>query len=111
MDLKDGKIAYSGWLETASESVDSFVNRMIKEGLKEILCTDISRDGTLNGPNQELYEELKSKFPRLRLIASGGVSCIDDLKNLASAGIDAVVIGKALLRGYNRFEEMYAISF
>ena len=59
MDLKDGKIAYSGWLETASESVDSFVNRMIKEGLKEILCTDISRDGTLNGPNQGLYEELK----------------------------------------------------
>jgi len=111
MDLKDGKIAYSGWLETASESVDSFVNRMIKEGLKEILCTDISRDGTLNGPNQELYEELKSKFPRLRLIASGGVSCIDDLKNLATAGIDAVVIGKAYYEGIISLKEMYAISF
>ncbi len=111
MDLKNGKIAYSGWLETASEPVNSFVNRMLKEGLKEILCTDISRDGTLSGPNQGLYEELKTTFPETRLIASGGVSSIDDLKNLASAGIDAVVIGKAYYEGLISLKEMYAISF
>ncbi len=111
MDLKDGNIAYAGWLETAAESVDSFVKRMLKEGLKEILCTDISKDGTLAGPNQALYEELKSKFPEIRLIASGGVSNIDDLKKLASAGIDAVVVGKAYYEGRISLKEMYAISF
>lgn len=111
MDLKDGKIAYAGWLETAAESVDSFVSRMIKEGLKEILCTDISKDGTLSGPNQALYEDLKTKFPEIRLIASGGVSSIDDLKNLASAGIDAVVVGKAYYESRISLKEMYAISF
>ena len=111
MDLKDGKIAYAGWLETAAESVDSFVTRMLKNGLKEILCTDISKDGTLSGPNQELYENLKSKFPEIRLIASGGVSNIDDLKNLAKAGIDAVVVGKAYYEGHISLKEMYALSF
>ncbi len=111
MDLKDGKIAYAGWLETAAESVDSFVTRMMKEGLNEILCTDISKDGTLAGPNQELYEELKTKFPEIRLIASGGVSNIDDLKNLAAAGIDAVVVGKAYYEGRISLKEMYAVSF
>ncbi|MCG8373256.1 MAG: HisA/HisF-related TIM barrel protein, partial [Balneolales bacterium] len=111
MDLKDGKIAYAGWLQTAAESVDSFVTRMHKNGLKEILCTDISKDGTLSGPNQELYENLKSKFPEIRLIASGGVSNIDDLKNLAKAGIDAVVVGKAYYEGHISLKEMYALSF
>lgn len=111
MDLKDGKIAYAGWLETAAESVDSFVNRMIKEGLQEILCTDISKDGTLAGPNQALYEELKSKFPEIRLIASGGVSSVDDLKRLAAANIDAVVVGKAYYEGRISLKEMYAISY
>lgn len=111
MDLKDGKIAYAGWLETAAESVDSFVNRMLDEGLKEILCTDISKDGTLAGPNQELYEELKAKFPSIRLIASGGVSNIDDLKRLSAASIDAVVVGKAYYEGRISLKEMYALSF
>lgn len=111
MDLKDGKIAYAGWLETAAESVDSFVNRMLEEGLQEILCTDISKDGTLAGPNQELYEELKAKFPTIRLIASGGVSNIDDLKRLSAANIDAVVVGKAYYEGRISLKEMYALSF
>ncbi|MBO6792671.1 MAG: 1-(5-phosphoribosyl)-5-[(5-phosphoribosylamino)methylideneamino]imidazole-4-carboxamide isomerase [Balneolaceae bacterium] len=111
MDLKDGKIAYAGWLETAAESVDSFVNRMLDEGLQEILCTDISKDGTLSGPNQELYEELKAKFPTIRLIASGGVSNIDDLKRLSAASIDAVVVGKAYYEGRINLEEMYALNY
>jgi len=111
MDLKEGKIAYAGWLETAAESVDSFVSRMIEHGLNEILCTDISKDGTLSGPNQELYEELKAKFPSIRLIASGGVSSIDDLKQLSKAGIDAVVVGKAYYEGRISLKEMYAVSF
>jgi len=110
MDLKDGKIAYAGWLETASESVDSFVARMMDHGLKEILCTDISKDGTLAGPNQELYENLKAKYPQIRLIASGGVSSINDLEQLAAANIDAVVVGKAYYEGHISLKEMYAIG-
>jgi phosphoribosylformimino-5-aminoimidazole carboxamide ribotide isomerase len=110
MDLKDGKIAYAGWLETASESVDSFVSRMQEKGLKEILCTDISKDGTLSGPNQELYEELKAKFPEIRLIASGGVSSIADLEKLDQAGIEAAVVGKAYYEDRITLEEMKKIS-
>ncbi len=110
MDLKDGKIAYSGWLETASESVDSFVSRMIDYGLREILCTDISKDGTLSGPNHELYIELKSKFPEIKLIASGGVSSLEDLKNLDSENIDAVVVGKAYYENRITLDEMKKIS-
>ena len=106
MDLKDGKIAYAGWLETASEPVDSFVTRMQEKGLSEILCTDISKDGTLAGPNQALYEELKFKFPEIRLIASGGVSSLEDLQKLDAAGIDAVVVGKAYYEGRVTLSEM-----
>ncbi|MDZ7806337.1 MAG: HisA/HisF-related TIM barrel protein [Gracilimonas sp.] len=63
MDLKDGKIAYSGWLETAEESVESFLSRMIDNDLQEVLCTDISKDGTLSGPNFDLYQDLHHNFP------------------------------------------------
>lgn len=110
MDLKDGKIAYAGWLETATESVDSFVSRMQKKGLHEILCTDISKDGTLSGPNLELYKELKSKFPTMPLIASGGVSSMEDLQQLIKANIEAVVVGKAYYEGRITLEEMRSLS-
>lgn len=110
MDLKEGKIAYAGWLETASESVDSFVSRMTKKGLKEILCTDISKDGTLSGPNLGLYKELKSKFPKMPLIASGGVSCLQDLIELKKAGIESVVVGKAYYEHKITLEEMKSIG-
>lgn len=110
MDLKDGKIAYAGWLETASESVKSFVSRMQKKGLQEILCTDISKDGTLSGPNQKLYEELKSEFSEIRLIASGGVSSIDDLLMLDNAGIEAAVVGKAYYEGHITLEDLKAFT-
>ncbi|WP_421775443.1 1-(5-phosphoribosyl)-5-[(5-phosphoribosylamino)methylideneamino]imidazole-4-carboxamide isomerase [Gracilimonas sp.] len=106
MDLKDGKIAYSGWLETAEESVESFLNRMIEHGLQEVLCTDISKDGTLSGPNFELYEHLQKQFPDIRLIASGGVSSLEDLNILNKANIDAVVVGKAYYESRISLEEM-----
>ncbi|MEX0846074.1 MAG: 1-(5-phosphoribosyl)-5-[(5-phosphoribosylamino)methylideneamino]imidazole-4-carboxamide isomerase [Balneolaceae bacterium] len=106
MDLKDGKIAYSGWLETAEESMESFLARMIEAGLQEVLCTDISKDGTLSGPNFELYNNLKKKFPEIRIIASGGVSSLDDLQKLNSADMDAVVVGKAYYEGRISLEQM-----
>lgn len=106
MDLKDGKIAYSGWLETAEESVESFLSRMKDHGLQEVLCTDISKDGTLAGPNFELYHDLHKNFPGIRLIASGGVSSLDDLKVLNEADIDAVVVGKAYYEGHISLKQM-----
>ena len=110
MDLKDRKIAYAGWLETASENVDSFVTRLQEKGLSEILCTDISKDGTLAGPNQALYEELKAKYPKIRLIASGGVSSLEDLKKLDAAAIDAVVVGKAYYENRVTLEAMASFN-
>lgn len=110
MDLKDGKIAYSGWLETADEDTFTFLARMIKLGLKEVLCTDISKDGTLSGPNVELYISLKKAFPEITLIASGGVSNQDDLIELDEAQIDAVVVGKAYYENHITLEQMKSLS-
>ncbi|RNC85947.1 MAG: 1-(5-phosphoribosyl)-5-[(5-phosphoribosylamino)methylideneamino]imidazole-4-carboxamide isomerase [Balneola sp.] len=106
MDLKDGNIAYAGWLETASEPVNEFLARMEQAGLQEVLCTDISKDGTLSGPNLELYKELKASFPNLRLIASGGVSSYEDLEELDAMNIDAVVVGKAYYESRISLEQM-----
>jgi phosphoribosylformimino-5-aminoimidazole carboxamide ribotide isomerase len=95
MDLKDGKVAYGGWLETLDQSLEDFLHPMIKRGLSTILCTDISRDGTLSGPNLELYQTLSSQFPELNFIASGGVSSADDLNALQRQQIYGVVVGRA----------------
>lgn len=110
MDLKNGKIAYSGWLETAEESVESFLSRMIEHDLQEVLCTDISKDGTLSGPNFDLYQDLHKNFPEIRLIASGGVSSLADLTKLNDANIDAVVVGKAYYEGRISLDEMAAFN-
>ncbi len=110
MDLKNGQIAYAGWLETASEPVFSFLERMEQAGLREVLCTDISKDGTLSGPNLELYKEIKTAFPNLRLIASGGVSSLEDLQALDALNIDAVVVGKAYYESRISLKEMATFS-
>ena len=110
MDLKDGKIAYSGWLKTTEEDTFTFLARMIKHGLKEVLCTDISKDGTLSGPNFELYNSLKKAFPEITLIASGGVSNQQDLIQLSNADIDAVVVGKAFYENHITLEQMKSLS-
>ena len=110
MDLKDGKIAYGGWLETANESVESFLTRMIEKGLEEVLCTDISKDGTLSGPNVELYVNLTANFPSLKFIASGGVSSLHDLQVLDNEGIDAAVVGKAYYENRISLAEMQNLS-
>jgi len=99
MDLKNGKMAYGGWLETSNESIKDFLQPMIDSGLKEVLCTDISKDGTLKGPNLQLYKDLQSQFPALDWIASGGVASLDDIRNLADLNLSGVVIGKAYYEG------------
>ncbi|MEX0773803.1 MAG: 1-(5-phosphoribosyl)-5-[(5-phosphoribosylamino)methylideneamino]imidazole-4-carboxamide isomerase [Balneolales bacterium] len=106
LDLKDGKIAYSGWEETADEDAFDFLQRMVDEGLQEILCTDISRDGMLTGVNLELYKSLIKQFPELKVIASGGVSGVADLEDLNSLNMHAVVVGRAYYEGHLSLGEM-----
>ena len=110
MDLKEGRIAYAGWSDTADESIEDFLKPMVKKGLQEVLCTDVGRDGTLEGPNIELYKTLKTDFPGLRFIASGGVSGLEDLTKLDQIDMDAVVVGRAYYENRLSLQEMASIS-
>lgn len=98
-DIKDGKIAINGWKEDTSDELFSFLERYVNSGVRNILCTDISKDGTLLGTSLELYDKIKRQFPSIYLIASGGVASNDDIINLDKIGVDAVVIGKAFYEG------------
>ncbi|NBC02337.1 MAG: 1-(5-phosphoribosyl)-5-[(5-phosphoribosylamino)methylideneamino]imidazole-4-carboxamide isomerase [Bacteroidetes bacterium] len=109
LDLKDGKMAYGGWLETSDQSIHEFLKPMMDAGLKTVLSTDISRDGMLSGPNVEMYRSLQNEFPELNWIASGGVSKTDDLKELISLDIYGVVVGKAYYEEKISLEELSAI--
>lgn len=95
MDLKDGQIAYGGWLQTAETSVDDFLKPMMERGLRYVLSTDIARDGMMQGANLGLYRSLQERYPELNFIASGGVAGQDDLKALHEAGLYGVVVGRA----------------
>ncbi|MFA7276755.1 MAG: 1-(5-phosphoribosyl)-5-[(5-phosphoribosylamino)methylideneamino]imidazole-4-carboxamide isomerase [Pseudobdellovibrionaceae bacterium] len=92
-------VAVSGWQEASRAELMSTIASFMPYGLTHILCTDIDRDGTLTGCNAELYETIKRKFPRLEVQASGGVSDVSDICELAQVGIDGIVVGKALYEG------------
>ena len=106
LDLKDGKMAYGGWLETSDTPIEEFLNPMIEAGLQTVLSTDIARDGMLSGPNVEMYANLQKRFPQLNWIASGGVSSINDLQKLKEHQLHGVVVGKAYYEGRIRLNEM-----
>lgn len=110
LDLKDGKMAYGGWLETSDRPVSDFLNPMIDSGLKTVLSTDIARDGMLSGPNIEMYRSLQQQFPDLNWIASGGVSDSSDLETLSQLNMYGVVVGKAYYEEHLTLEEMMANS-
>ena len=98
VDLKDGYVAIKGWTETSELTADVFFGRMEDLGVKTIICTDISRDGAMRGTNRELYRELSKKYA-IDLIASGGVSSIEDVRALAAMNLHGVIIGKAYYIG------------
>ncbi len=98
-DAQDGRIRTHGWLQDGGMSLREFVAFYMQHGITRVLCTDISRDGMLSGPNVELYRELMAEFPACRLIASGGVSSAEDIRALNHAGIPSVVFGKAFYEG------------
>lgn len=95
-DVKNYKIAVNGWTEESDCELFPFLDSYLPKGVERVICTDIDRDGMLDGPNIDLYKEILAKYPTLHLIASGGVSSIEDVKALDKAGIPAVIIGKAL---------------
>ncbi|MEG1860953.1 MAG: 1-(5-phosphoribosyl)-5-[(5-phosphoribosylamino)methylideneamino]imidazole-4-carboxamide isomerase [Bacteroidaceae bacterium] len=98
-DVRDGWIRINGWKEESSIDLNSFIQTYWEEGVRKVLCTDISKDGMLSGPAIALYKQIMKAFPSCQLIASGGVSCIEDLKELNAAGIPSVVFGKAIYEG------------
>lgn len=98
-DVRDGHISINGWKEDSELELLHFLDRYVKRGIRNVLCTDISRDGTLTGPAIPLYKDIMKAFPYLHLIASGGVSCMEDIEKLDEAGIPAVVFGKAIYEG------------
>ncbi|HUM66934.1 MAG TPA: HisA/HisF-related TIM barrel protein, partial [Chitinophagaceae bacterium] len=95
-DVKDKLIAIHGWMETTDKSVFDFIENYIGRGVQQIFCTDVSRDGKLEGPSIGLYKEIIEKFPNLFFIASGGVANVDDLIQLQEIGCSGVIIGKAI---------------
>lgn len=106
-DVRDGKISINGWKEDSAEELMPFLNRYIEAGVCNVLCTEISRDGTLQGPAVELYRSIMASYPTLHLIASGGVGSDDDILELDEAGIPAVVFGKAFYEGKITLKPVY----
>jgi phosphoribosylformimino-5-aminoimidazole carboxamide ribotide isomerase len=105
-DCKDRKIAISGWAEQTDVELLPYIAEWHKKGIKRVICTDISRDGMLEGTNVELYKEIRSAEPDLYLIASGGVSSVRDIELLAKSHIPSVIIGKAIYEGRIALKEL-----
>jgi phosphoribosylformimino-5-aminoimidazole carboxamide ribotide isomerase len=108
-DVKNEKIAVSGWLETTDRWVYDFIGEYIDKGVRQVFCTDVSKDGLLQGPALELYKNIVGKFPELHFIASGGVSGMDDVRRLEEAGCKGVIIGKAIYEGRIALNELSKI--
>ncbi|WP_185864629.1 1-(5-phosphoribosyl)-5-[(5-phosphoribosylamino)methylideneamino]imidazole-4-carboxamide isomerase [Blattabacterium cuenoti] len=96
VDIKNKKIAINGWKILSNIPFWDFLKKKEKDGIRTIFCTDISKDGVLSGPSFSLYSNIIKKFPKIKLIASGGVSSIEDIKNLFHLGCHGVIIGKAI---------------
>ncbi len=98
-DVKDGLIMIKGWTENTNVDIDTFITSWISEGINSIFCTDISKDGMMEGPSLKLYKSLIENHPSINLIASGGVTTTADITSLQQAGCSGVIIGKALYEG------------
>jgi phosphoribosylformimino-5-aminoimidazole carboxamide ribotide isomerase len=108
-DVKKERITVSGWTEETEIWIYEFIEKYIGKGMKQIFCTDVSKDGALQGPSTELYKSIVEKFPELHFIASGGVSSIDDVYQLREIGCKGVIIGKAIYEGRIELNELKKI--
>jgi len=95
-DVKDNLIAVNGWMKTSDISINDFISGYLERGITNIFCTDVTKDGKLEGPSTVLYQSLLTKFPNLKLVASGGVSSLQDLETLSGIGCAGAIVGKAI---------------
>ncbi len=105
-DVKDGKIAVNGWQEGSDKELMTFLKHHTGQGVQKVICTEISKDGMLQGPAISLYQDILAQFPDMHLIASGGVSSMADVEALAEAKVPGVIFGKALYEGRITFKEI-----
>ena len=105
-DVKDRQIAVSGWEESSDRELFSFLGDYQQKGVQYVICTDVSKDGLLQGPSTALYKDIIKQFPELKLIASGGVSGMEDLHELKAIGCHGVIIGKAIYEGKISMDEL-----
>ncbi len=105
-DVKSEKIAVAGWLETTDIDIYDFLNDYVEHGIQQVFCTDVSKDGKLEGPSLDLYQKVIEQFPSLWFIASGGVSSMDDLYALKSIGCAGAIVGKAIYEGRIQLKDL-----
>jgi len=110
-DAKDRKIAVGGWEETTSVDLIPFIKDYVSKGISYVICTDVAKDGLLQGPSTELYQEILQEIPGVKLIASGGVSSVKDLEDLEKIGVYGAIVGKAYYEGRVTLEELAAFNF
>lgn len=108
-DLRDGKVAVSGWLGDTDITIDGIVERFLPLGLTQAIVTDISRDGMLQGPSFDLYTEIQAKYPDVDFTVSGGISSFADVEKCAELGLRSVIVGKALYEGHVSLKELERI--
>lgn len=109
-DTRNGTVAISGWQEKSEWELMEFVDHYAEKGVRYVICTDVSKDGMLKGPSVALYQKLVAKFPKLSIIASGGVSCYEDLEALSVTGVSGVIVGKAIYEGRITLKQLSEFS-
>ncbi|NVJ86333.1 MAG: 1-(5-phosphoribosyl)-5-[(5-phosphoribosylamino)methylideneamino]imidazole-4-carboxamide isomerase [Algoriphagus sp.] len=109
-DAKNRKIAVGGWEETTSVDLIPFIKSYVEKGIRYVICTDVAKDGLLQGPSVDLYREILQEIPELKLIASGGVSSVKDLEELQKIGVYGAIVGKAYYEGKVSLDELAAFN-
>jgi phosphoribosylformimino-5-aminoimidazole carboxamide ribotide isomerase len=108
LDIRNGNIAYGGWVEQSKDAPTKMLSDMTNAGARTVICTDIERDGMLQGPNVNLYKEIRSRFQTVELLASGGIASTRDIQALATIGVSGAIVGKAIYEGRVTLEELRA---
>ena len=105
-DVNDGRVAINGWMDQSEQTIESLIDRFTPHGLREVICTDIAKDGMLQGPSFDLYARLQAAYPELDIIVSGGISAMDDIYRLNEMNLRHVIVGKAIYEGRISLEEI-----
>ena len=108
-DVSKGRVAINGWMEQSKLTIEELIDRFRPHGLREVICTDITKDGMLQGPSFELYARLQAAYPEQDFIVSGGISCMDDIHRLDEMKLRHVIVGKAIYEGRIGLEEIAAV--